>query len=153
MTVAAFRPEPVAAAPSPERVLDALHQIVAGAEALTRRFEGRIPGMDGHAFVPYALHRLALAGRRGVAQVEFARLLRLSPSSATRLVDALEANGVVRREPHPNDRRINQVVLTVVGKALMEQVLDDLRGLPGDLDAQQLDAFTRRLSQLGAVLS
>jgi DNA-binding MarR family transcriptional regulator len=153
MTVAAFRSDPTASTPSPEVVLDALHRVVAAAEALTRRLDGRIPGMDGHAFTPFALHQLALAGRRGVAQVEFARLLHMSASSATRLVDALESGGVVRREPHPNDRRINQVVLTVAGKALIEQVLDELRALPADFDGPALDAFTRRLSQLGAVLT
>ncbi|MBX9576299.1 MAG: MarR family transcriptional regulator [Caulobacteraceae bacterium] len=107
--------------------------------------------MDGHAFTPFALRQLALAGRRGLPQVELARLLRMSPSSATRLVDALEANGVVRREPHPNDRRINQIVLTSAGKALVEDLLDDVQRLVGGLDQAALAEFTRRLSQLGAI--
>jgi DNA-binding MarR family transcriptional regulator len=36
---------------------------------------------------------------------QLARLTRLSPSSATGLVDRLEAAGFVRREPAPDDRR------------------------------------------------
>lgn len=147
----AYRSEPAVGALSPDLVLDALHGIVAAAQALTRRFDSRVPGMDGHAFTPFALRQLALAGRRGLPQVELARLLRMSPSSATRLVDALEANGVVRREPHPNDRRINQIVLTSAGKALVEDLLDDVQRLVGGLDQAALAEFTRRLSQLGAI--
>ncbi|HEV7229399.1 MarR family transcriptional regulator [Brevundimonas sp.] len=147
----AFRPEPNAEALSPDLVLDALYGIVAAAETLTRRFDARVPGMDGHAFTPFALRQLAVAGRRGLPQVELARLLRMSPSSATRLIDALEGRGVVRREPHPNDRRINQIVLTVVGKALIEGLLDDLNRLADGLDQAALSDFTRRLSQLGSI--
>lgn len=111
---------------SAEEMLVCLRQVIAVAEQLTRRFSARIPGMDDHPLTPFALHAIGQAGRRGLPQVDVARALGMSPSSATRLIDSLEGHGVVRREPHPNDRRINQVVLTATGHALMAQLLADL---------------------------
>lgn len=138
-----------------DEILDGLRQIIAAADTLTRRFQARVPGMDGAALAPFALQDLARAGRRGLPQVEVARSLRLSPSSATRLIDSLERHGVVKRQPHPNDRRINQVVLTVVGRALIDDLTTDVArrgvGVAG-IDRAALDAFRTRLSQFCSIL-
>ncbi|HEV2082110.1 MAG TPA: MarR family transcriptional regulator [Brevundimonas sp.] len=143
-------PGPAAA----EDILDGLRQIIAAATTLTDRFQARIPGMEGAALTPFALHEIARAGRRGMPQVEVARILRMSPSSATRLIDALESNGVVRRQAHPNDRRVNQIVLTVVGKALVDDMLAEAarQAAPAGLDRQAVDDFRTRLSRFCAIV-
>lgn len=43
-------------------------------------------------------------------------------SNLTRLVDRLEARGLVRRAPDPRDRRVTLVQLTPAGKALIDEL-------------------------------
>lgn len=45
-----------------------------------------------------------------------------TPSAVTRLLDKLEALGAVRREPHAQDRRALQIVMTEQGVALWERL-------------------------------
>jgi DNA-binding MarR family transcriptional regulator len=69
-----------------------------------------------------ALFQLALApeGRRRLTELA-ARVL-LSPSGISRLVDRLEAEALVAREPDPDDRRATSVVLTRDGWARLHAV-------------------------------
>lgn len=53
---------------------------------------------------------------------ELAQALEQTPSAITRLLDRLEALGAVRREPHAQDRRALQIVMTDQGRALAEQL-------------------------------
>lgn len=53
----------------------------------------------------------------GRTQRELSQLLRCTPRNVTDLVDALEASGLVVREPHPSDRRATLVSLTRRGKS------------------------------------
>jgi DNA-binding MarR family transcriptional regulator len=46
---------------------------------------------------------------------------RVQPPSVTRVVAALEATGLVTREPHPTDRRQCVIGLTPAGKALVAE--------------------------------
>jgi DNA-binding MarR family transcriptional regulator len=52
-----------------------------------------------------------------VLQRELSQLLGVTPRNVTALVDALEAAGLVSREPHPRDRRATLVTLTERGHA------------------------------------
>jgi DNA-binding MarR family transcriptional regulator len=62
-----------------------------------------------------AVRRLA---RRPMSMRELADMLGIDPPNATVLVDDLEAQGYVRRQPHPTDRRAKLVEATRKGKAL-----------------------------------
>lgn len=53
-------------------------------------------------------------------QVQLADALAVTPRNVTTLVDALEATGFARREPHPTDRRAVLVHLTERGLSIME---------------------------------
>ena len=53
-------------------------------------------------------------------QVQLADALGVTPRNVTSLVDALEATGFARREPHPTDRRAVLVNLTERGLSIME---------------------------------
>lgn len=59
-------------------------------------------------------------------QQRLADALRLQKSTVSRLVDQLEADGVVTREPNPDDRRSVLVSLTELGASRAER-LDDAR--------------------------
>lgn len=50
-----------------------------------------------------------------MVQRELSERLRCTPRHVTALVDALQAHGSVRREPHPTDRRATLVALTDAG--------------------------------------
>lgn len=54
---------------------------------------------------------------------ELALAIDQTPSAVTRLLDRLEALGCVRREPHAQDRRALQIVLTDEGRALWQRLM------------------------------
>jgi DNA-binding MarR family transcriptional regulator len=58
----------------------------------------------------------------GVRSKELADHLRIAPRSATEVVDALEAKGLVLRSADPHDRRATLVALTDRGHALSDEV-------------------------------
>lgn len=45
------------------------------------------------------------------------------PGAMTRMIDRLQQKGLVRRVPHPEDRRAMNLELTVAGKALFPQLV------------------------------
>jgi DNA-binding MarR family transcriptional regulator len=58
----------------------------------------------------------------GVRSKELAERLRIAPRSATEVVDALEAKGLVERSPDPGDRRATRVGLTARGRGLSDEM-------------------------------
>jgi hypothetical protein len=70
----------------------------------------------------------------------------------TGLVDALVADGLVTREPHPTDRRATLVTLTPRGKTLVAQLRCDhkrlARALFASMSRREFDGFARALSGL-----
>ena len=58
----------------------------------------------------------------GVSMGDMARGLGVDPSYITALVDDLDARGLARREPAPDDRRVKIIVLTEAGRALAAQI-------------------------------
>lgn len=61
-----------------------------------------------------------LARRPGLTQSELSDVLEIQPISLTRLVDRMTDQGLVKREPHPTDRRANCVFITESGLLAME---------------------------------
>ncbi|MVU81512.1 MarR family transcriptional regulator [Nocardia sp. ET3-3] len=61
----------------------------------------------------------------GLTPGEISRRLGLATSTITRAATRMEAAGVVRREPHPTDRRLVRLRLTDRGRALEELVEAD----------------------------
>ena len=56
------------------------------------------------------------------AQVDIAKRLRIEGPTMTRMLDTLEADGLVERVPDPSDRRSKQLRLTPAGEAVLEQI-------------------------------
>lgn len=85
-------------------------------------------------------------------QHALSRALRVTPRNVTGLVDALEADHLVSREPHPTDRRATLVTLTSQGTALARAMKRDQDGFAQTLfdgvsDAD-LAAFVRMLDRI-----
>ena len=74
------------------------------------------------------------------------------PGAMTRMIDRLEQKGLVRRIPHPDDRRAMNLELTVAGKALYPKLVaakdvvtsQFLRGFSKD-EVSQLEGFLLRM--------
>ncbi|HZX80083.1 MAG TPA: MarR family transcriptional regulator [Lysobacter sp.] len=89
------------------------------------------------------------AGRAGVS--ELARAAQLHPGAMTRLLDKLEAQGLVVRVVDPQDRRAVHVDLTAAGRSLWADVSDcgqrvhdrALQGLDDAERAQLIELLTR----------
>lgn len=76
------------------------------------------------------LIRLARTPGESLTAGELARTVALSSGGATRLIDRLEATGLVAREADPRDRRVVRVGLTAAGHdALLAALPVHLEGL------------------------
>lgn len=97
-----------------------------------------------------AVRRLA---RQPLSMQELAAALGIDPPNATVLVDDLEAVGLVRRRPHPSDRRAKLVQATRKGKAMARKA-DEILATPPPalrrLGAADLDALVRILTTIEA---
>ena len=66
---------------------------------------------------------LARLNRRpGCSQTELAEMMEVERATAGRLLDRLEENGLVRREPDPIDRRIRRVFPTKAAAAAQAKI-------------------------------
>ena len=97
----------------------------------------------------WALHR---APGGGLRVNELARAVVLSPTGMSRFVDRLEAEGLVRREPDPEDRRALQVVLTDAGRDLLRRMWPVYaRGIQMHFAAHLPDAPERQRAMFDAM--
>lgn len=55
------------------------------------------------------------------SQVELGRLMRIDRTTIVNLIDGLEAGGLVKRQPNPQDRRAHRITLTMEGQKVLEQ--------------------------------
>jgi DNA-binding MarR family transcriptional regulator len=97
-----------------------------------------------------AVRRVA---RQPMSMGELAAALGIDPPNATVFVDDLESLGLVRRRPHPTDRRAKVVEATRKGKTMARQADDILRTPPqalSDLSADALEALQRILTTITA---
>ncbi|MEN5209339.1 MarR family transcriptional regulator [Stenotrophomonas terrae] len=88
---------------------------------------------------------------------ELGQAINQVPSAVTRLLDRLESLGAVRREPHAQDRRALQLVVTDDGKALWERLKvrgDRIMDLAlGDLDEAEREQLFSLLTRVRDALS
>src|SRR5688572_24863971 len=86
------------------------------------------------------------------AQVDIAKRLRIEGPTMTRMLDTLEADGLVERLPDPADRRTKQLRVTPAGeKALAEifAIADGLRlRLLDGVDTERMDELNELLVML-----
>jgi len=88
------------------------------------------------------------------AQVNIAKRLKIEGPTMTRMLDTLEADGLVERLPDPSDRRTKQLRLTAEGERVLQEIFtiaDELRdrlldGLPAD-KIDELNAFLGLLTE------
>lgn len=116
--------------------------------------------LDAHGVTASAfevLIRLARSGPEGLRMTELAGQSTLSNSGLTRVVDRLDAMGLVRRVRHERDRRVFHAVITPDGVALAGRVLPSHletveASLTGVLEPDELAAFLGALRKIRRVV-
>lgn len=91
-------------------------------DAMWARMERELAA-SGHAlnFSQFiTIKALAIGGPTGVT--DLARLADLNPGAMTRLLDKLEARGLLARSADPNDRRALNIDLTPAGLAIWQDI-------------------------------
>lgn len=122
------------------------------------RLEGEVVGLWFQMQARLEAHFTELAYQYGLSAVQAKVLLQMpadgamtmrtlagqlqyDASNLTGVVDRLEALGAVRRQPHPQDRRVKRVELTDDGRRLREAFWNKLTnrsGPLGSLDSRKL---------------
>ena len=114
------------------------------------RLEGEVVGLWFQIQARLEAHFTELAAQYGLSGVQAKVLLQLPADGATTMralagqlqydasnltgvVDGLEALGAVRRQPHPQDRRVKRVELTAEGRRLREAFWGKLTNRSGPL--------------------
>lgn len=128
---------PMSARPVPAAALGAEETAVV-AERLrhaTTRLARRLRQEAGSGLTPSQQAALATIGHRGPLPLgALAEEEQITPPSATKVVDKLEAAGLVERRPDPDDRRVAHVAITRQGRS----TLDTLRARKTAWLAQRL---------------
>ena len=93
----------------------------------------------------------------GLSPGEIARRLGLATPTVTRAATRMEAAGLLRREPHPSDRRLVRLRLTDRGREL-EKVIDEQTNLLTEralatLGAAERESLVRALHEIRRNLS
>ena len=101
----------------------------------------RLTGMTRAQWVVLAW----LERRPGVTQNELAALVEVEPISVARLVDRLEARGLVERRLDARDRRVRRLHLTDAARPLLEQIHAYRRDLDALMTADIDPEETRRV--------
>jgi DNA-binding MarR family transcriptional regulator len=116
-----------------------------------------LPAVDRHGLSLWGYEVLVRLCAAGASQVELVAELDLDKSKVMRVVDELEAAGLVERRPDPADRRRHALVVTAAGRTAREAVAGELDRIERELFDRLPDAdraATRRgLAALVAALA
>lgn len=100
------------------------------------------------------LMQLLQADEQGLTPSECAERAGVARATVTGLLDGLEREGLVKRQPYPADRRMLSVQLTDKGRKLLSQMLPDhfcrTTGLMAHLTATEKKTLVKLLQKLQA---
>jgi DNA-binding MarR family transcriptional regulator len=100
--------------------------LVGAHAALTRELSAQLVAEHGLTLNEYeVLLLLARAPKRAMRRVDLSHEVRLSPSGVTRLLDRLEAAGLVGKRECETDGRVSYAQLTAAGMAKLERCAPD----------------------------
>jgi MarR family transcriptional regulator for hemolysin len=127
-------------------------QLARTSKVVSRAFNDALVAAGGS--LPVWLILSALRGGPPASQQRLAATVGIEGPTLTRHLDGLEAAGLVRRTPHPDDRRAFQVELTAAGEKLHVELLEVViafnRRLTAGLGESDLDNLRSGLAALEA---
>jgi DNA-binding MarR family transcriptional regulator len=94
----------------------------------------------------------ALAAYGPLSSAELSRLLAVTPSSVTTLVDRLESAQLVARRGDPADRRRRHILLTAAGEKAIGKARSWSLDALSAIEPEQLPAIVEALAELASVL-
>ncbi len=98
------------------------------------------------------LAQLAHAGAGGLSTKTLAQRLVASKGNITRLIDRMESDGLLRRTPCKQDRRVSHIDMTPAGETLFQAMARDHEGwtarLFGVLSSEELDTLAALLDRV-----
>ena len=104
-----------------KHALDAWVRLLRGHTAARRTLDASLQADYGLTVTGYeALLLLSAAGEKRLRRVDLAEGLALTASGVTRLLDGLEADGLVAKETCPSDLRATYAVVTEAGRARLD---------------------------------
>lgn len=99
-----------------------------------------------------ALYYVDLRSDQPITQRELADLMGLREPTMVRLIDRMEKNGLLERQPSKHDRRQNNLVLTKKGKEINEKISAIIERLTEnavkDIPAEDILTFKRVFNQI-----
>lgn len=114
-----------------ERVTDVAAAVESTVESLVAVLDAA-RAAHSPAVPPAQLRVLTVITANGHTNMSrLAEALDVVPSSASRLCDRLEAAGLLRRTPDPNDRREVRLMLTVSARRLLDELRERRRAALG----------------------
>ena len=122
--------------------------------AMTRAFNAELQAASGMTVTDFeVLRRLGSAPDGQMRRVDLAAAVGLTPSGITRLLDGLEAGGLVRKRQCATDGRVTYAEITAPGRdALRDAARVHVAGLTALLaerfDAEELQTLTLLLGRL-----
>src|SRR5437867_5188054 len=135
--------------------LDAWARLLRGHAALTRLVSAELRELHGLTINDYeALLVLSRAPDCAVRRVDLAQQLLLTPSGVTRLLDGLEAAGLVEKGQCASDARVTYAVLTEKGRERLHAASKShLAAVRRTLEARFSDEELATLAELLARLA
>jgi DNA-binding MarR family transcriptional regulator len=92
----------------------------------------------------------------GISQKELSEFLEVEPITVARLIDRLEARGMVERRPDPRDRRIWRLHLLPPARAVLHEIDDQradmTRMLTAGISEQSIEIMTEALMRMKSTL-
>jgi DNA-binding MarR family transcriptional regulator len=136
--------------------VQALGHLLGAHATLTRELSARLVEEHGLTMSEYeVLVLLSRAPERAMRRIDLSREVRLSPSGVTRMLDRLEATGMVEKRACERDGRVSYAVLTDMGMAKLEESAPDhiaaVERLLGErLTPEELASLSELLGRLAA---
>jgi MarR family transcriptional regulator for hemolysin len=93
----------------------------------------------------------------GISQKELSELLEVEPITVARLIDRLQARGMVERRPDPRDRRIWRLHLLPLALGVLDEIAvqraEITRRLTAGIDEDSIEIMTEALLRMKATLT
>jgi MarR family transcriptional regulator for hemolysin len=93
----------------------------------------------------------------GISQKELSELLEVEPITVARLIDRLEARGMVERRPDPRDRRIWRLHLLRPARDVLQEIDDQradmTRMVTAGIDENSIEIMTEALMRMKSTLT
>jgi len=113
--------------------------------------------LHGPLSLPQARILFEVGTRPDCVAVELMRLLGMDRGQLSRTLSGMERHGLLRRTPHPTDRRSRSLRLTEAGLELLAELqlrsAEQVAGLLARLDPAQQERLIRAMTEIEALLS